>query len=86
MSPYVLIILLNGFGFSVDFWTVEACQKMEARLNSSFVYKAACGPRGAPVPAFEVAKKPEQEAAVRRPMRQRFRHRPARVQRQIWGD
>jgi hypothetical protein len=54
LSPFVLVVLLQGYGFTIDFYSLEACQAMERKLNSPFAIKAACGPRGEPIPAFEV--------------------------------
>jgi hypothetical protein len=57
LSPFVLVVLLQGYGFTIDFYSLEACQAMERKLNSPFAIKAACGPRGEPIPAFEVQSK-----------------------------
>jgi hypothetical protein len=69
LSPFVLVVLLKGYGFTVDFYSIEACQKMQRKLEISVnAVNVKCGARGSPLPAFKVkANRPHFRQAPRRP-------------------
>jgi hypothetical protein len=79
LSPFVLVVLLKGYGFTVDFYSLQACQEMQRKLEISVnAINVKCGARGSPMPAFEVkASRPHLRRTPRRPK--------ATQQPTVWG-
>ena len=69
-SPYVLIILLSGYGFAIPFESKQACETAAQKLrDNSFSRTATCVETGNPVPAFQI---------------KNYVHYPRRIRRKIW--
>jgi hypothetical protein len=64
MSPFVMVILLNGYGFTVDFYSFQACDDMARKLEIS-ASNVKCGTRGEPV-KVEISQAVEPSAAPRK--------------------
>ena len=85
LSPFVLVILLQNYGFTVDFYSLEACMAMERKLAVT-ASNAKCGARDEPV---KIEIKPDHTSAPRIARRQRVHkriaQRPAPMRQEYFG-
>jgi hypothetical protein len=80
LSPFVLVILLQNYGFTVDFYNLEACMAMERKLAIT-ASNVKCGARGDPV-KIELKPGRNMHKAHSSPRRKR---RPAPMRQEYFG-